>query len=224
MGFRKLNFSLNKFRFVNTIFSSFVLILTFLGSGLTTFAQESFRDQIKVYERDDIHSIHKKLYTKEGRHEFNLGLGTIFNNDGYGLVTGTYTYHLFENLGVEAAAGGLGFQIGDNNKLYFFQSSVAFAPLYGKVSLFTWAVVNFDLYVVGGAGVVSYSGLNEGSGFMGNFGVGERYFINEFMSVKIEFRDYFYNQKLRATGNTRILHNYTLVGGLSVLFPFRQNY
>lgn len=187
-------------------------------------AQESFQDQIKVYERDDIHSIHKKLYTKQGRHELSLGVGSIFNNDGYALVTGGYTYHLFENLGLEAALGGYGFQFNDSNHILFFQSGVTFSPLYGKLSLFTWSVVNFDIYLAGGAGVVNYSGLNTGSGFMGNFGVGERFFINEYLSCKVEFRDYIYNQKLRAGGSTRILHNYSLIGGISVLWPFSQKY
>jgi hypothetical protein len=59
---------------------------------------------------------------------------------------------------------------------------------------------------------------------MGNFGVGERFFINEYLSFKLEFRDYIYNQKLRAGGSTRILHNYSLMGGISVLMPFSQKY
>jgi outer membrane beta-barrel protein len=202
-----------------------VLSFTVLALIGTTFAQESFRDQLKVYDRDDIHSIHKKLYTKEGRHEFTLGVGSIFNNDGYALVVGQYAYHLFENLAVEAATGGLGFQFnGSKNKLYFYQGSVAFSPLYGKLSLFTWSVVNFDIYVIGGAGVVRYVGLRDGSSFMGNFGVGERFFINEYLSFKLEFRDYLYNQNLTTTNNSRILHNYSLIGGLSIMMPFRQPY
>lgn len=188
------------------------------------FGQESFQDQIKVYERDDIHSIHKKLYTKQGRHELTLGVGGIFNNDGYGLATASYTYHIFENLGIEAATGGYGFQFGDTNRLLFYQASVGFSPLYGKLSLFTWAVVNFDIYVIGGAGVVNYSGKNTGSGFMGNFGIGERFFINEYLSWKVEFRDFIYNQNPSGSPSSRILHNYTLIGGLSVLFPFSQKY
>lgn len=208
--------------FIAKFFSLNTLVVLFCVSPLV--AQETFRDQIKVYERDDIHSIHKKLYSKEGRHEFTAGVGGILNNDGYGLLTGTYTYHLFENLGIEAAMGGYGFQFNDSDRLLFFQSGVTFSPLYGKLSLFTWSVINFDIYVAGGAGVVNYSGLNTGSGFMGNFGVGERFFINEFLSFKIEFRDYIYNQNLRAGGNTRILHNYSLIGGISVLIPFSQKY
>lgn len=213
---------LAKFLSLNTFFG--LICASSILSSPNLIAQESFRDQIKVYERDDIHSIHKKLYTKEGRHEFNLGVGGILNNDGYALLTGTYTYHLFENLGIDAALGGYGFQFNDSNHILFFQSGITFSPLYGKISLFTWSVVNFDIYIAGGAGAVNYSGLNTGSGFMGNFGVGERFFINEYLSCKVEFRDYIYNQKQRSGGPTRILHNYTLMGGISVLFPFSQKY
>jgi len=81
---------------------------------------------------------------------------------------------------------------------------------------------NFIVYVIGGGGVVRYSGLQDGTSFMANVGLGERYFINEFLSIKIEFRDYIYERKF-ATG-TKILNNYSLTAGISVLFPFHQKY
>ncbi len=209
---------------LNVLFTLVCLILNLSFFAFSAHAQEAFRDELKAYERDDIHSIHKKLYTKEGRHEFSLGLGGILNsNSGYGLVTAGYQYHLFENLAIEAGLGGYGFQFGDNDRLLFYQGSVVFAPLYGKVSLFTWAVVNFDIYVVGGAGVVNYSGRNDGSSFMGNVGAGERFFINEFLSAKIEYRDLIYNLT-QTTGESKIQHNHTILGSLSILIPFTQKY
>lgn len=202
----------------------FVLfLLTFVFAAFRTEAQQSFQDQINVYDRDDVHSIHKKLYTKEGRHEIGIGFGGIFNNNGYALVTGQYTYHLFENLGIEAGLGGWGFQFGDDDRLLFYQGSVAFSPLYGKMSFFTWSVVSFDTYFVAGAGIVNYKGAHSGSGFMGNVGIGQRFFVNEFLSLKVEFRDYLYNQN-RQVGESRIIQNFALTAGLSVMIPFRQPY
>lgn len=199
----------------------FCLFVAFAYSSSAS-AQEAFEDQLKRYDREDIHSIHKRLYTKVGRHEITGFAGGIFNNNGYALVGAQYQYHFFEALGFEAAAGGFGFQTGDDDRLSFFQSSLSFSPIYGKISWFTWAVLNFDLYAVGGAGVVSYSGLQDGTSIMGNVGLGTRVFINEFLAAKVEFRDYIYERDF-TNNDSEILHNYSLVAGVSVFIPFTQD-
>jgi outer membrane beta-barrel protein len=201
----------------------FVKVL--IGSDVAI-AQDAFQEQMRIWDRDDIHSIHKKLYTKQGRHELGLQLGGILNGGGYGLVTGLYQYHFLENMAVEAGLGGFGFQMGDNNRIAFYQASVSFSPLYGKVSLFTWAVSNFDIYFIGGGGVTSYSGLVDGSSFMANIGGGYRFFLNEFLSSRVEFRDYVYrrNNPSGSTRQSEIAHNFTLTAGLSMMFPLRQPY
>lgn len=200
--------------------SFFIFIISLQSYSLV--AQESLEDQLKVYDRDEIHSIHRKLYTKEGRHELSLGIGGILNNNGYALVHAGYSYHLFENLALEGGLGAFGYQFKDSNKLMFYQAGLAFSPLYGKVSLFTWAVVNFDLYTVGGAGVAKYSGLASGSSFMGNIGIGVRSFINEYLSFRFEYRDFIYEQKVLT--KSEILNAHTLLGGISIMLPLRQKY
>ncbi len=150
---------------------------------LTSFTLQAspFEEHLKLYDRDDIHSIHKRLYTKEGRHEVSANIGGIMNNNGYMLGNFQYTYHLFESLGIEAMNVGMAFSP-DNNaeKLYFYQASLAFSPIYGKVSFLTWAVLNFDIYAIGGLGMARYEGVTDGSSFMGNIGLGQRFFVNEF--------------------------------------------
>lgn len=186
-------------------------------------AQEAFKDELKQHDRDDIHSIHKKLYTKEGRHEISLNAGGIVNHEGYGLASLQYAYHFTENFGLELANGGLAFETKGNRRLYFYQTSALFSPLYGKLSFFTLAVLNFDIYAVGGLGFVSYKSLEKnGSGVMGNIGLGERFFITEALSAKIEFRNYIY--KKERTSDSKVFHNYAITAGISVLFPFTQNY
>lgn len=217
---------MTRFRFASRpllFLSIFALFSSLFPNDLL--AQESYEEQLREYDRDDIHSIHKKLYIKEGRHEVGLGIGGITNNNGYGLVTANYQYHFFENAGVEAGLGGYGFQFEDNERMTFFQASLTFSPLYGKVSLFTWAVMNFDIYILGGAGVVNYNGITDGSSFMGNVGLGQRFFINEWLSFKAEFRDYIYSRKRTGSvAKENVIHNYAITGGLAVLIPFRQRY
>lgn len=201
-------------------FTAFLLILLFISP--LVLAKDVFEDQIKLYDRDDINSIHKRLYTKKGRHEVSLNTGGIFNNSGYSITNLQYQYHFFESFGFEALNAGIGVQFGDNDKLYFYQASASFSPIYGKISLFTWAVLNYDLYVIGGGGVVKYSGLQDGTSFMGNVGIGQRFFINEYLSTKIEFRDYIFERE--AGNDSQIFHNYSLTAGISLLIPFTQSY
>ncbi|MDB5038564.1 MAG: hypothetical protein JWQ35_2092 [Bacteriovoracaceae bacterium] len=209
--------------FFKRIFGFTLLIASFLS--VSARGEDLLQDQLKVYDRDDIHSIHKKLHTKKGRHELTFATGGILNHDGFALVVGQYTYHAFENLGFEAATGAIGFQLKNGgSKVYLYQASLNFSPLYGKLSLFTWAVVNFDIYLVGGAGVVSYSGVNNASSFAGNVGIGERFFINDFLSTKIEFRNYMWKQQLAGNTKSEIWNNFALTAGISVLLPFRQKY
>lgn len=197
------------------------LFLVLLFSLSHVHAQESFEEQLKIYDRDDIHSIHKRLYSKVGRHEVSLNAGAIMNNNGFALLTGTYQYHFFESLSFEAALGGYAFQTNDDNKIGFYQASVVFSPIYGKISWFTWAVLNFDLYFVGGAGVASYSGLADGTSIMGSVGFGSKVFITEYLAAKLEFRDYIYDRKLQ--NDSEISHNYAITAGLSVFVPFKQD-
>ncbi len=193
----------------------------FLLVATGAWGQESFRQQLKEFDRDDIHSIHKRLFTKIGRHELTGYAGGIFNHNGY-MITGLqYQYHFFESLGLEVGMGGYGFQFGDDDRLLFYQGSLTFSPIYGKISWFTWAVLNFDLFAVVGAGLVSYTGKESGASAMGNAGLGARVFINEFLSAKIEFRDLIYNRKFQP--ESKILHNFALFAGVSVLFPFSQS-
>lgn len=183
-------------------------------------AQDSFRDQIRIYDRDDIHSIHKRLFSKDGRHELGLMTGGILNNDGFFLASVNYQYHFFEALSAEAQ-GAFGFQTEDDNRLIIGQLNAIFSPIYGKISWFTWAVLNFDLYAVGGAGLVQYSGLEDGTSFMGNAGLGLRFFATEWLSARVEFKDYIYNRKV-AGSDSKISHNYSLMVGANIFFPFRQ--
>lgn len=203
-----------------------LIVFSFLVASSSAFSQESFQDQLKLYDRDDIHSIHKKLYQKEARHEFGLGVGGILSGAKYALLTANYQYHFFENAGVEAALGGFGFQFGDNEKLTFYQASLTFSPLYGKVSLFTWAVMNFDIYILGGGGIVNYAGKTDGTSFMANIGLGQRFFINEWLSFKVEYRDYIFSRKnpSGSVGKESVAHNHAITGGIAVMIPFTQRY
>lgn len=199
-------------------------VVGLFGQGLGVVAAEkqfSVLDQkVEDYERDNIQSIHKRIYSKEGRHELAAYGGGVLRSDGYVLGGASYTYHLFESLGFEAnfAYGG---QVYDENKMMLGNLNVQFAPLYGKFSLFTIAILTFDFTFTGGAGFVDRRGRSPVTTWMGNLGIGTRVFLNRYMAIRVDFRDYFHRDNLNATQDMRLENELTLTGGLSVFFPFK---
>jgi outer membrane beta-barrel protein len=74
---------------------------------------------------------------------------------------------------------------------------VQWAPIYGKMSLLAEKFLHFDLYGVGGLAAVQYRGPSQQSSFTvgGNLGVGMRFFVNRWVTVRTEFRDLIYTEK-----------------------------
>jgi len=96
---------------------------------------------------------------------------------------------------------------------------VQWAPIYGKMSLLSEQFLHFDLYGVGGATAVQYRapGVTELT-VGGNVGVGMRFFVNRWMTVRAEFRDLIYVEK--AVNPSTTLRNQLLFElGASFFFP-----
>jgi outer membrane beta-barrel protein len=94
------------------------------------------------------------------------------------------------------------------------------APIYGKVSLLAEQFIHFDLYGIGGASVVQYRGPDQSPLFAvgGNVGVGMRFFINRWVTVRTEFRDLIYVEK--NVNPAQMLRNQLLFElGVSFFFP-----
>ncbi|WP_257458698.1 outer membrane beta-barrel domain-containing protein [Archangium lipolyticum] len=97
---------------------------------------------------------------------------------------------------------------------------VQWAPIYGKISLLAEQFVHFDLYGIAGASAVQYIGPTKTAEFTagGNVGVGMRFFLNRWMTLRTEFRDLIYVEKARNPSTT--LRNQLLFElGLSFFFP-----
>jgi outer membrane beta-barrel protein len=94
------------------------------------------------------------------------------------------------------------------------------APIYGKVSLLAEQFVHFDLYGIAGASVVQYRGPEQ-SPLMavgGNVGVGMRFFVNRWVTLRTEFRDLIYVEK--SVNPTQMLRNQLMFElGVSFFFP-----
>jgi outer membrane beta-barrel protein len=121
---------------------------------------------------------------------------------------------------------------------------VALAPFYGKINLVGETVLNFDFYVTGGVGMISksnYTATYDENQTDGNFvnleeegnevkvsisaGIGQNYFLNQFMAFKIDVRALFYIDNLPVydpadpPDGDRLYNNVVASAGLAFFFP-----
>lgn len=92
-----------------------------------------------------------------------------------------------------------------NNAAYGQNSVVAglelqWSPIYGKLGLVAEKFLEFNLYGAIGPTFIMYGPGNSPTAG-GNIGIGGRFFINKFLTVRLELRDLLYNESFEATVN-----------------------
>lgn len=76
------------------------------------------------------------------------------------------------------------------------------APIYGKLSLSAERVLSFNMYGIVGGALMMYGPKNEiGPG--GNVGLGFRFFLNKFLTIRVELRDTIYYENGFPSGSLR---------------------
>ena len=171
----------------------------------------------KVWGKErDIKVIEKRLFEKDGRHEFSLMAGMIPNDEffNYYPVGLRYDYFLSETLGIEIAGAYL-FQQGTDlkktieqfqginmaqplRKLQWHAGAAAYwAPLHGKLAAFSSSLTHFDLGLIVGAGVLATKKLGGGTETnkydpMGQLGLGFQFFLSDSLALRIDYRHFFY--------------------------------
>nr|WP_309243039.1 outer membrane beta-barrel domain-containing protein [Hyalangium versicolor] len=84
------------------------------------------------------------------------------------------------------------------------------APIYGKISLLAEKFVHFDMYGVLGATAIQYKGPPDSADVRstaritagGNVGIGFRFFLNRYMTLRTEVRDLVYVEKAESSDNS----------------------
>ncbi|MBX2801368.1 MAG: outer membrane beta-barrel domain-containing protein [Myxococcales bacterium] len=143
------------------------------------------------------------------------------------------------------ADGGAAFQQPLDKVALGATLGVAWAPVYGKINLVGETVLNFDFYLFAGVGMVSknnyvatYDETNAATGDIvlltgqGNevrvgpyLGVGQNYFLNQTLALKLDFRTALYlDQRPQYDPNVevtqqRVYNNFVAGAGLGLYFP-----
>ena len=95
------------------------------------------------------------------------------------------------------------------------------APIYGKLSLSAEKFLYFNMYALAGPSLVIYGPTNELAPG-GNVGLGFRFFLNKWMTVRTELRDTIYFEK--GFPNDSLRNQLMVEVGFSMFFPtiFRE--
>lgn len=192
---------------------------------------------------EEVVVVQKAFTSKNWRHEFNpLAIGGIpFGTVRRTLFGGaSYTLHLNDWLGWEAfnflysktifssfAEDINAYQAASNKiapdfqkLIYFVTTGFEITPTYGKVSTFSRWIAYLEPYLTLGVGMAktevrSYLAFAPG--------IGARFFFKEWVSMKVELRDYLFTERYtdRATNQeaSALRNNYSVMLALSFWLP-----
>jgi len=141
--------------------------------------------------------------------------------------------------------GGANFQQPIDKLTLWAAFGGTWSPFYGKINLIGETVLNFDLYLSAGLGMISkvdYQAVYDDSApnfvslqggthqalFSPTAGIGTNFFINQFMALKIDSRFAFWVDKqpqycagadCQPVSGQRLYNNFVISGGLAFFFP-----
>jgi outer membrane beta-barrel protein len=178
-----------------------------------------------------------RLFQKALRHELSAYGGWYAGDlaDGSPAYGGAYTFHFTEDLGLELSytraqqryelldaiierqQGLVGLVESEDNPVHFVLGHVVWSLAYGKVRWLGGAIGRYDFYVSLGGGATIEPGDN---GLTGSGGFGMKFYLNQWLALRLDVRDVVHEQKRVQLGVETIVHDITATGGLSVFIPF----
>jgi outer membrane beta-barrel protein len=162
--------------------------------------KRSLEDRVKAVER--------KVFLKKKRLEifpyFGLDLNDAFFQ--HYLVGASVSYHFADSAAFELRGGYVFASVRssaiqivrqdagavlNNPPVFRYHADADFdwAPIYGKFSLLGEGILHFDTYITGGGGAF---GTDSGAHPSFNVGLGLRTFLSQWLTVRLELRDYFF--------------------------------
>lgn len=174
-----------------------------------------------------------RMFAKKGRFELAPGVGLSLNDPFYDhiVVSAAGNFHVLETLFIGASAdfyvspsktitvtGGGNPTAPDYNKpVYAARLEVGWAPIYGKLSLLAETVLHFDTYIAAGGGVIGQK--EGGAAFGGSIAIGQHYFLNEWMALRLDIRDQIFSLARTAQLESKIQNLLTVSVGVCFYIP-----
>lgn len=167
-------------------------------------------------DKRDVKVIQKRLFRKEGRWEFTINGGIIPNDDFYiyGPLGARIAYFIGEDVSIELNGA---YAISGKSELEDFLENEnlltvdlpqelewyagvngLWSMLHGKFSAFATKLAHFDWFLTFGAGVIGTKLYNNEDfkerayDIQGNLGTGFRFFILDWLALRVEYRHYLY--------------------------------
>jgi len=199
--------------------------------GRSTCVDDAVRDELNA--RRKYRGVQERVFQKALRHELSGyagGYAADLTSASY-LVGGAYTFHLSEDLGLEASFGYTRSRaeliriveqrtgtnlIRPDSPVFVYGGHVLWNLAYGKLRWFHNRVGRFDFYLALGGGITDNRSARS---LMFSGGLGLKFYASSWFAVRFDVRDQLSNQEL--LGESRIVNNLVATLGASVFLPFR---
>jgi outer membrane beta-barrel protein len=194
------------------------------------FVDEAIRDELNA--RRSYRGVQERVFQKALRHELSAwggGYSADLSSSSY-LAGGAYTFHLSEDLALEAYFGYTRQRaelvrivekrfatdlIREDARVFLYGGHLLWNLAYGKLRWFHARVSRFDFYLALGGGITDNSAARTLT-FSGGFGL--KFYPSSWFAVRLDVRDQLLNQEL--LGESRIVNNLLTTLGASVFLPF----
>jgi outer membrane beta-barrel protein len=188
-----------------------------------------------LFAKRKMRTTRERLFQQTNRHELTVQGGYYVSDlfDGTYVYGGAYTYHMTEDLAVEASgsytrissSGGpeleRTFSVleGKPRRQLGFDADLVWVPAHAKMRL-GGGISHLDLYLAAGGGIVD-SVLS--SDLAANAGLGMKFFLDSWghlLAIRVDVRDHLFRQQLLA--QKELVNDLTATLGLSVYLPVTE--
>jgi outer membrane beta-barrel protein len=185
-----------------------------------------------LFAKRKMRTTRERLFQQTNRHELTIQGGYYVSDlfDGTYVYGGAYTYHMTEDLAVEASgsytritsSGGPELErtftvLADKPRRQLgFDANLVWVPAHAKMRM-GGGLTHLDLYVTLGGGVVD-SVLS--SDLAGNGGLGMKFFMGRAYAIRVDVRDHIFREQLLA--DKEFVNDLTVTLGFSLYLPMGE--
>jgi outer membrane beta-barrel protein len=188
--------------------------------------------QDELNARRQYRGVQERVFQKALRHELSVyggGYAADLTSASY-LVGGAYTFHLSEDLGLEASFAYTRAKaelvrivedrfatdlIREDSPVFVYGGHLLWTLAYGKLRWFHSRISRFDFFLALGGGITDNRTARSLT-FSGGFGF--KFYPTSWLGVRLDVRDQLLNQEL--LGESRIVNNLVTTLGVSTFLPF----